>query len=104
MLSVVPGRAGSDHRRRESNGTQHPGMWTEHLLGVKGEHVLEQLCVSPSNTHPSIWEKSHHCLCSLISFVCPLFASDIPTALLNIFLVQRATVSGEALFSFAFSF
>jgi len=34
----------------------------------------------------------------------PSLASDIPTALLNIFLVQRATVSGEALFSFAFSF
>ena len=70
-------------------------MWTEHLLGVKGEHVLEQLCVSPSNTHPSIWEKSHHCLCPLIPFVSPLFASDTPTALLTTFWVQRTIVSGE---------
>ena len=34
--------------------------------------------MSPSNTHPSTWEKSHHCLCPLIAFVSPLFASNTP--------------------------
>ena len=39
---------------------------------------MEQLCLSPSNTCPSIWERSHHCLCPLIPFMSPFFASDTP--------------------------
>ena len=62
---------------------------------MKGEQLLEQLCLSPFTTHPSIWEKSHHCLCPLIPFVSPLFASDTPTAPLTSFWVQRTIVSGE---------
>ena len=62
---------------------------------MKGEQLLEQLCLSPFTTHSSIWEKSHHCLYPLIPFVSPLFASDTPTALLTTFWVQRTIVSGE---------
>ena len=61
--------------------------------------LLEQLSVSPANTHPSIWEKSHHCLCPLTPVVSPLFASDTPTALLNTFLVQRTTVNRRETYS-----
>ena len=71
-MCVVLGRAGSEHRMGEGNGTERSGMWTGHL-GDKGEHLLEQLCVSPSNTHPNIWEKSHYWLCPLIPFMSPLF-------------------------------
>uniref|UniRef100_A0A8B9WK45 Short chain dehydrogenase/reductase family 9C member 7 n=1 Tax=Bos mutus grunniens TaxID=30521 RepID=A0A8B9WK45_BOSMU len=57
----------------------------EYLHRVKGEQLLEQLCVSPSKTHPSVWEKSHHYLCPLIPFLFPRSASDTPTVLLNTF-------------------
>ena len=75
----------------EGNRARHPELRAGHLHTVKGEHLLEQLCV----THPSIWEKSHHFLCPLIPFMSPLFASDTPTALLTTFWVQRTIVSGE---------
>lgn len=89
---------GLSTEQREGNRARYPELQAGHLHTVKGEHLLGQLC----GTRPSIWEKSPHCLCPFIPFMSPLFVSDTPTALLNIFLVQRATVSGETLFPFAF--
>ncbi|OWK16978.1 HSD17B6, partial [Cervus elaphus hippelaphus] len=58
--------------------------------GAGGNGAGHPACVSPSNTCPSIWEKSHCCLCLPIPFKSPLFASDTPTALLNTLLFTPA--------------
>ena len=99
----VLGRAGSEHPRHKGQWSWAPRSVSRAFYGIKGPQLLQQLCVSPSNIRPSIWEKCHHCLYPPVPFESPLFASDTPTALLNIFLVQRTTSLGENLFSFAFS-
>ena len=104
LSGCVRGRAGSERPRHRGQWGRAPRSVSRASHGMEGPQLLPQLCVSPSNTRPSIWKKSHHRLCPPIPFKSPLFASHTPTALLNTLLVQRTTSSGAILFSFAFSF
>lgn len=59
-------RAGRDlgtGGQTEGSVAGHPGLWGGHLRRVQGERLSDQLCVSPSISPPSLWEKSQPCLC-----------------------------------------